>query len=92
MYASGLLEGWKTLPNHVGKQKIGKADVVLSSSCLNLINCSLTSSIYLMNSVTTVYFKEIYATQVIFFNIIFIFYIIEILGLATQKNTSVLKK
>lgn len=58
-YASGLLEGWKTLLNRVGKQKIGKAEVVLTSSCLNLIICFLTSSTYLKSSVIIVYFTDI---------------------------------
>lgn len=45
MNALGPLEGQEALPNRVGEQKIEKTDVVLSSSCLNLIICFLTSSI-----------------------------------------------
>lgn len=61
MCASGILEGRKTLLNHVGKQKMGKADAVLTSSRLNLIICCLTSSIYLMKYVVTVHFTDINA-------------------------------
>jgi len=64
--------------NCVGKQKIGKADFVLTSSCLNLLISSLTSSIYLMRSVINVNFTDIYAhASNFFFNIVFTFCIIE---------------
>lgn len=77
MNALGPLEGQETLPNRVGKQKIEKTDVVLSSSCLNLIICFLTSSIYLTKSVIIVYFTEIRAHASNFLNITFSLHIIE---------------
>lgn len=77
MNAWGPLEGQETLLNRVGKQKIEKTDVMLSSSCLNLIICFLTSSIYLMKSVIIVYFTEIHAHASNFLNIIFSLYNIE---------------
>lgn len=64
-----MLQGfWKgrKLLNCVGKQKMGKADVVLTPSSLNLITCFLTSSIYLMKSVTILYFVDMYDHKVIF--------------------------
>lgn len=73
MNASGPLEGQETLLNHVGKQKIEKTDVVLSSSCLNLIIWFLTSSVCLMKSVTIVSFTEIHAHASNFFNIVIVF-------------------
>lgn len=73
----GPLEGQETLLNCVGKQKIEKTDVVLSSSCLNLIICFLTSSIYLMKSVIIVYFTEIHTHASNFLNTVFSLYNIE---------------
>lgn len=75
--APGPLEGQETLLNRIGKQKTEKTDVVLSSSCMNLMICFLTSSIYLMKSVIIVYFTEIHAHASNFLNIIFSLYIIE---------------
>lgn len=77
MNALGPLEGQEALPNRVGEQKIEKTDVVLSSSCLNLIICFLTSSIYLMKSVIILYFTQIYAHASDFLNTTFSLYIIE---------------
>lgn len=45
---------------------MGKADVVLTSSSLNLIICFLTSSIYLMKLVKILYFIDICDHKVIF--------------------------
>lgn len=73
MNASGPLEGQETLLNRVGKQKIEKTDVVLSSSSLNLIIWFLTSSVYLMKSVTVVSFTDIHAHASNFLNIVIVF-------------------
>lgn len=94
MNASGPLQGQETLLNRVGKQKIEKTDVVLSSSCLNLIIWFLTSSVYLMKSVTIVWDTEIHAHASNFLNTVIVLYYWDMLGLATQgKNyNSELKK